>query len=270
MANFYADGVGGSTGDSLALASPLLVSGHVLYVHHTGSDSYMGLNRTQPFATLRHAIGEASAFDIIVCLDGHAETLTAVLDINISVTIVGEGSDAGVPTVRFTHNAASGSMMSFSAHYSSIRGVRFPASLQSADSARISIAGNGFLMKDCYVELGNFDSAGGVSVGEADFVRVTGTTFISEATAVATVPGEGLATTGSPAGLVLDGVVFSGGAYGFREYAMLAIGLSDISAEGVSLLLGADIGLSDVVQGYVNVAVSTGGGRVDWTLGAGG
>ena len=64
-------------------------------------------------------------------------------------------------------------------------------------------------------------------------------------------------------------IVFSGGECGFADYAMEGNGLVSIAAEGISLLLGADVELNTATTGYFNVATATGGARVDWSQGGG-
>ncbi|MEY4931756.1 MAG: hypothetical protein RLZZ403_76, partial [Pseudomonadota bacterium] len=101
----YPNGIGGSTGDSLALAKPLMMSGSVWYVDSaTGTDAAgsAGKDRSKPLATLATAVSNASDDDIIVFFDGHEETLTSAQTLGKRLSLIGEGSDAGVPTVTFT------------------------------------------------------------------------------------------------------------------------------------------------------------------------
>src|SRR5689334_19357234 len=105
--NIYPNGVGGSTGASLATAAPLYASGQVWYVSSTtGVDgaSPAGLDRVKPLATLAQAYTNAAAGDFIVCLSGHVETLTSAQTIGkADIKLVGEGTGSSRP--RFTRNA---------------------------------------------------------------------------------------------------------------------------------------------------------------------
>jgi hypothetical protein len=230
----------------------------------TGNNGYSGRNRNAPFATLAAALAEASAGDIIVCLDGHSETYTASVTIGTSVTIVGEGSSSGVPTVSFRLNAATGGMFSVTAANVSFRGIKFRSNSQETDADRITVTGAAFSMRNCYVEMGNFDTSNAalqISTGAAH-MRLLSTTFISTATALATLP-DAAVKGGAVAGLIMDGVVFSGGTYGFEEYAFEGQSLTSVFAENISLLLGADMQLLTETVGFVNVQTATGGARVD-------
>jgi uncharacterized protein with GYD domain len=268
MTAFYADGIGGSVGDSLVTAYPLLTSGNVWYVDsQTGNDTYSGLNRAAPFATLAAALGTCTAGDIIACLDGHTETLTAVLDIDSDdLTIIGEGSDSGVPTVTFGLNASTGSMFTITSPGTRFINIKFADNTQETDAARVVVTSAGFQMRSCYLEMGNYDTDNaGIAIHTgASHARFESTTFISTATSNATLPAKAIDTTAAVDRIGLVGVVFSGGTNGWSGYACTLSGsVGSYYAENVSLLLGADISVAETVNGFANVAVSTGGGRID-------
>ena len=114
MSNFLQNGCGESTGDELCTSRPLLLptSNSVWYVNSaTGTDavSPAGKNREKPLATLAQAITNAQANDIIVLMDGHAESTTSFMTLSTAgVKIVGAGSSGGIPTVTFTFGTGGG------------------------------------------------------------------------------------------------------------------------------------------------------------------
>ena len=75
-----------------------------------GSDGNSGLTPTQPLATLQAAITKCTsgAGDVVVCMAGHAETVTATsIALNVAgVTVIGLGTGLGRPTFTFGAAAA--------------------------------------------------------------------------------------------------------------------------------------------------------------------
>lgn len=70
-----------------------------------------GHNPDAPFATLDYAVGQctASAGDVIYCMPGHAETISAAggLDLDVAgITIIGLGNGALIPTITMDTLAA--------------------------------------------------------------------------------------------------------------------------------------------------------------------
>ena len=80
--------------------------GTFYYVYSgTGSDSYTGLDKDHPLATLDAAIGKctANAGDVIFVLQNHAETMgTGSVDVDVAgITIIGLGSGSDRPCFTF-------------------------------------------------------------------------------------------------------------------------------------------------------------------------
>jgi hypothetical protein len=205
--------------------------------------------------------------DIIVLMDGHAESFSA-LAVNKSVTIVGSGSSSGKPTVKLTPSAAA-SLMAITAAQVTIKNVWFKESAVANTNKRLDVNTGGTLtIERCYFECGANDQAPAILVtGTLNGLRIENTTFISTATLATAQPESALKTSGSVTNVVLVGVVFSAGAVGFSNpYAvdMSSGAVSAMRAESISLLLGADMNLANLSSSYVNVQTCTGGSRVDW------
>lgn len=271
MANVYPNGIGGDTGAALALAEPLYVSGAVWYVQSTtGTDAATpaGRNREKPLATLAQAITNAADNDIIVCLSAHAETLTGLVTISKKLTIIGEGSAAGVPTVVFTPNAAAASLFSITATNVELHNLKIAAQSQANSATKITCNQVGFVMDGCYVECGALDDAAALTLASgADQARVRNTTFISTGTLTSAQPESALKTSAAIADLTLEGVVFSSGTVGWSNYFAWdssAAAVTRLRCSDLSLLLGADVKLHASSTGRLHIGTSTGGSRVEW------
>lgn len=270
--SFYHNGIGGSTGDSLALASPLMTSGNIWYVDSaTGTDaaSPAGQNREKPLDTLAQAVTNAADDDIIVFLDGHAETLTAAQTISKRLTLVGEGSSSGVPTVTFTRDVASGTgLFVVSGTNVQIRNIKFAADSQTNATARITCSAAKTTFIDCYFVCSGTSTWAAVQLDSGTtHPTFRGCTFISTATAVATQPESAIKSTVAIADMVMVDCVFSAGTVGFSNFYAVdfsTAACTRMAVENISLLLGADIKFHASSTGYVNVATATGGSKVVW------
>jgi hypothetical protein len=271
MANIYPNGIGGTTGDELTLASPLYMSGAVWYVDSaTGTDaaSPAGRNREKPLETLAQAVTNAADNDIIVCLSGHAETLATGQIIDKKLTIVGEGSAAGVPTVSLTWGST-GVMLDFdsAANGSQLRNIRMPPSTEVDAGTRVRCGTTDLLIDGCYIECGANDAIGIDLNAGADRIRLRNTTVISVATLSSAQPGVGVISAGAIADMYLDGLVLSAGTVGFSNYFAFdcsAGAVTRLVGQNLSLLLGADMKLHASSTGRLHIGTATAGSRVEW------
>ena len=270
MANIYPNGGGGTTGDIWATCKPLYASGAIWYVQSTtGTDaaSPAGRNREKPLATIAQAITNASDNDIIVCLQAHTETKVATFAVSKKLTIVGEGSVAGVPAVTLICGFV-GALFTITSPNVELRNLKLPASSVANSTARILNNQTDFVMDGCYIECSGNDTAAALSLASgADRARIRNTTFISTATSSAAQPESAIKVTAAIADLELDGLVLSAGTVGFSNYFALdasAAAVTRIRANSVSLLLGADVNLNAATTGRFNVQTSTGGSRIQW------
>jgi len=265
------NGIGESAGDALVTNKPLEFNGNIWYVNATGGTdaaSPAGQNRNKPLATLAQAVTNSADGDMIVCMDGHAETLTAVQTIGKDLTIVGAGSSSGKPTVKFTMNNASNATM-FNCTGGSLQSVQLinlwiEENAQTNTAARIINITNDFRARGLYVECGATDT--GAAIDQTGTTAIfESCTFISTATAVGSQPKMAL-DIGSMTTLYMNGVVVDAGTVGFSNYFALE-GTDDISMmyiENLSLLRGADAKFTEASKGYINVQTATGGARIDW------
>lgn len=272
----YDYGIGGSLGDSLVTARPLRMSGNVWYVKSgTGADaaSPAGQQRERPLATLAQAHTNAAAGDVIVLLDGHTETLAATQTFNkAGITLVGEGSSSGVPTVTFVQNHATNSIFNVTAAGVKMRNIKLAESLISTLNPRVTWSGANGEIRGCYFACGSQDGATTVqlSTGASSFL-LHSSTFVSTTALGTSRPGAGFLVANALSDIDIFNCVFDSGAHGFAGIALSAPAL-DLSAaaitrlriEALSILRGADYSINASTTGYVNVQTATGGSRGTW------
>jgi len=269
---FYPNGIGGTApGDSLDLARPLQTTGNVWYVSSLiGFDaaSPAGQNREKPLATLAQAVTNSASDDFIVFLPGHSETLTAAQSIAKRLTLIGEGTTSGKPSVSFRTNAAVSALFTLSGTNIELRNIYFPEAQQTNSLVKIQWTGQFGRVVGCYFELGAKDTAGALQLNGSDQLRVDGSTFISTATLVTAQPGYAIKSASALVDLEISNTVFSAGTVGFSNFAAVDLTFNPATRcriTGLSLLLGADVAMGASATGYVNVQLSTGGSRVTWS-----
>lgn len=267
--NLYQNGVGGTAGATLATVSPLYCSGDVWYVHSgTGSDaaSPRGKERIRPLATLAQALTNAAAGDIVVCLSGHAETLTSSETFaEAGIVVVGEGSGASRP--RFTRNADV-VMFNVTAAGVSFHNIFFPISGTSSTLSRVKFAAANCSLVGCYFECGANDDGPSVeTVTGASQIRIAGSTyFVSTVTDVTTQPESAINITNALTDLEMDTVIFDGGSSGWADpYAFNgAAAITRLRAVNVDLLGDSDMILATGTSGYVAPRNKSGSARIVW------
>ncbi len=264
--NNYKTGAGGSTGDTLATASQLDLSGHIWYVHSgTGTDaaSPRGRERVRPLATLAQAHTNAAVGDIIDFLSGHAETLTASQIIaKAGLRLVSEGT--GTSRARFTCNGAV-VMFDVTAAGVLLGNLYLPQSTTAPTPARVQIAAVGCDVRGCYFECGANDTVEALRFASgAGQCSIRDTTFISTATSVAAQPESAVAVTAAMSDLTLDNVVFDGGTTGwsnpFTFDAQAAI--TRLMATNVDLLRDSDMTVATGSVYVVGIRNRSGSARV--------
>lgn len=269
----YSNGIGESTGDTLATCEPLYTSGDIWYVKSsTGVDaaSPRGRDATRPLATIAQAHTNAANDDIIVLLDGHTETVSA-LTISKNVIIVGSGSSSGLPTAKLTPAAADAIVFTVTAAGVQFRNVWFEERTASSTYPVISVEAANFQMVGCYCQLGAYDAATVYFESGGDDARLVNTTFVSTATALTAQPTCAVRIDNDISDLDLDGVVFDGGAYGFAlpgafdGTTAANSTITRLRAQSISLLRGADMSIKGASTGWVNTQTVTGSSRLVWT-----
>lgn len=271
----YPNGCGQALGDYLATTKPLQASGNIWFVNSaTGTDgaSPAGKSDANPLATLTQALTNSADDDIIILMDGHTETSTADADWTTTkrVAIVGAGSSAGYPTVKLTcGNAGTGAFLYFNGTFGQLRNVWITTRAVANTGPRVKIgtAANNCSLIGCYFECGATDTGPALSVGSVATMRIVNTTFKSIATLRSAQPESAIKLTGTNVNMQLTGLVLDGGTVGFSNFYAFDSGsnaITHLEAEGISLLRGADMKLASATTGWVNIAESSGGSRVDW------
>lgn len=269
---FYPNGIGGTVGDSLDTCKPLLTTGNVWYVNSVGgvdAAAPAGQNREKPLATLAQAVTNALDDDIIVFLQGHTQTLLAGQAVAKRLTFIGEGTTAGKPGVSFIAGAAI-TIFSITAAAVELRNIYFPPSNVANTNPRVlyNSATDG-VIRGCYFECGATDTSSALRIGNGSArMRLESNTFISTATSVTAQPTCAIDGSGALVGLNIKDLVVSSGTVGFSNYAAVDFSFtvtSQLKAEGISLLLGADMALGTSTTGRCNVQLATGGSRVQWS-----
>lgn len=266
----YSNGIGESTGDTLATCEPLYTSGDIWYVKSsTGVDaaSPRGRDATRPLATIAQAHTNAANGDIIVLLDGHTETVSA-LTVSKNVIFVGSGSSSSLPTVKLTPAAADAVVFTISAAGVQFRNVWFEERTATSTYPVISVAAANFKMIGCYCQLGAYDADTVRFESGGDSARIESTTFVSTATALTAQPTSACRVVAAVSDFEMDGVVFDGGAYGFAlpgAFDSTNSAITRLRAQSISLLRGADMSINGSTTGWVNTQTVTGSSRLVWT-----
>lgn len=131
----------------------------------TGSNGNSGTSRNDPVATIDYAIGlcTASKGDVILCLPGHAESITGAASIAADVagiTIVGLGTGSLRPTL--TYSTAVGASVDVSAANVTFNNVLFTCSATAVEyTAMINVTAANVKFLNCEVRFRN-SSGGGV------------------------------------------------------------------------------------------------------------
>ncbi|MGW8177599.1 MAG: hypothetical protein ACWGQW_02220 [bacterium] len=265
-------GIGASSGDTLVTTGVLFTSGDVYYVDsETGSDANGGKSRLDPKATLSSAVSAAFAGDMIVLLSTHAETLTAALAISKTLVIVGEGASSGLPTVKFTLNAAAANLFNITGDGVELRNIFFEEESKSCSAARILVNADRVTMHGCYFQIdGNLTPACVSLYTNAADIFLENCTFVSTSAAQSDPadndpPSSAVSSENAITGLRIKGCVFDGGSIGFSGYALdlSDSAITDLRVEGMSLLRGADVSINASSTGYVQTPTVTGSSRVE-------
>lgn len=274
MAFLLPNGPGQALGDVLATCKPLLATAKVWYVSSLiGSDSSgRGLDDKRPLATLKQAITNSASGDIIILMDGHTETSGGDADWSCTgkkLAIIGAGLSAGLPTAKLIAGnvGAVGGQVFFDTAYSQIRNVYFGARTVANVNSRLATNTTFFKCIGCYFECDQYDTGAGYEIdGTGAITLVKDCIFKSIATSSAAQPSVGLINGNTMPYLRLDGCTFDGGTVGFSNPYACYINntVSQLEAENLSLLRGADMKIQSASTGWVNVQTSSGGARVDW------
>jgi hypothetical protein len=265
----YADGLSVAPGTPFSYEAPLNTTSGLFawYVHYgTGTDAVApaGLDKQRPLKTLHQAVTNANSGDIIVLLDGHDETLTAtVADGGKTLHVIGCGWASGKPTVKLTLNNASSDLLQLTGACSQVRGVWFKGSTQTTTADQLLLNGISQRVQDCYFERSAKDVGKGVRFGaSAVNSEIRDTAFVATNTTYTDQPRHAIYGTLKPDKLVLNNVTVDGGTYGFHGAEAVSVVIDRPKFENLSLLRGADMHVTGILHGYIQVTARTGGARV--------
>lgn len=241
MGQYYPNGLSQKAGAHYLCTGKLWSSSRVLFLHATdGSDSYVGSYAT-PYATLAAAETAISTNVgcIIVCKDGHAETMTGTQSMNDGLTILGEVSSGGTPTASLTYNSSTGAQ--FSGDQVQFVNMLFPVQAQSnsAEERFDFGASDHIRMVDCIIQTDSKDASVSSifnNTSAANGYSLERCTFISTATTAATQQSAGTWCTVQNGRLV--DCVFDMGPVG-PVGTPVQLSTVDTRAENLSLLNGA-------------------------------
>lgn len=265
----HPNGFGQSLGDALVVSGgPIYTTGKVWYVDSAvGSNAYDGRSDKRPLATLAQAQTNASSGDVVVLMSGHAETYTSALTISKELIIAGAGSSAGLPTVKFTNNQASGRLFNITADNVELRNIWFEEDAQSNSGGGVASSGDAFRMVGCYMEVDASTTVSGLVLTQAsgETAFLWDCTFVSTATAIGSVPGLAIKKDGAGQ-LWMHGVTLDGGTYGFVEgyaYTEDQGSAGRLIATGTTLIRGADMQIHASSTVVVQVSSDSDEPRID-------
>lgn len=263
--NLWHFGYGATSGADMGTRSPILTSGVVHFVHHSlGNNSYAGTDRSKPVATLAQAVTNASAGDAIQVMESHTETLTGAISFNkAGLRVRGEGSGSTRP--RFTCN---GAIAMFDVTVAGVwfDNLYFPAS-SAAPTARIRVAGAAGYIRRCKFDCGANDTGPAVKmITGADTMRIRSTEFESTATSATAQPSIALDVTNAVSDLDMDTVTFTGGSYGWSDYAFKgSAAITRICGVDGVFAGGADWLFATGTTGEFHATSTSGAARGTWT-----
>jgi len=153
MITAYPNGVSSFGVPVMPSTLPVLTTGSVFFVHAgTGVDEGpAGKTPQYPFKTLDYAIGKctASKGDVIYCMPGHTDTITAAGTITLDVagvSIIGLGQGLLRPTITYT-TAAAGTF-AVSAANCKVQNIIFNANYADIVAA-VVVTGKDFTLEGC-------------------------------------------------------------------------------------------------------------------------
>lgn len=264
----YVHGAGGTTGAALATLKRTQLSGNYYYLGNSvsgASDANPGLERTKPLATLAQAYANASAYDTIVALSGHNETIgTLVTFGKAGLSLVGEGSGSTLPKFTNGVGVATNPMIKVTAGSVMFDSIYFPTSSVNARE-RIDIEGGGgvTIINNCYFECGINDAQRTIYYTSVGPDVMNGCTFV----VVSAGCGPGIQMAGVSNAFLADNVVFDGGSFGWTlGYAFQGDNdMNSMRMTRVYQLNGSHILLATGTTGTLQIEQATGDSRVDWT-----
>lgn len=273
MATLHTNGIGGSTGPGLVTASPLY-GGTIYYVHHSGSDSNNGTERSRPLATVDAATSTASAVGSIVCLlEGHREELSGTSPtVAAGVTLIGEGEGDSRPKIWSPEDLTTLVVLAGARAENIWIGESIAKNSGAAPSATRLQCATGVDLEGVRVDIGDLNTTHAVTLVAGNSNAVQRLTNVAINVDRSTTVFGYLAIQCSTGYVIMDEVTIDGGEQGFNAAAIGRITDTTPTAvrmTNMRLLNGADIslvasGTGTTAYGYVHVVESSGNSKVLW------
>lgn len=268
-ADFYPNGLGGTSGADLATVSPIYTTGDVWYVSSSsGADavSPRGKDRAKPLATLSQALTNAAAGDTIVLLSGHSESISGAITSSLArINIVGEGTGTSRP--RFTRSADI-VMFTFSGAGVTLDNIYFVASSTSSTNSRVKFSAARPAAIRLYFECGSNDAGPALeTVTGASQLIMSSVSFVSTSTSSSSQPDHALRFTNAITDVDMNTVIFDGNTSGWaNQYALQGTGaVTGLRAINIDLLNDSDVTLATSTSGYMTIRNKSGSAKVKWT-----
>lgn len=222
--NIWPAGIGYPTGVDTVTVSPVYTSAKIYFVSSlTGNDTTgTGVDPERPWATINKFFLSGNATgDICAVAAGHVETFTSNFSMGSNVRIVGGGVGTSRPQIT-NANAASAPMWDNTPAACVVENLYFPASSVASAGPRIRQEGTGSRVINCQFDCGVNDT---FATGSLEYVTGAGSATIQNTvfSSVGSRPSVGLAVSNAMNDMLLDGVTFSGGSYGWTDYAFKGV-----------------------------------------------
>lgn len=213
----------------------------------TGSNGNVGNQPELPVATLAQAITNfgVNTNGVIVVGSGHTESLSGSQAMSLAnLSIFGCGTGSSRP--RFTCTGAV-VMFNISGNGTRLENLYFPAST-AIPTTRVELGAPYCVVKDCYFEMGASDTSSAIrnpAAGSGNLI--TGCSFV----VTASRPAIGVLISGACTNVTVDDCTFSGGSYGWTDYALKVTAASTgAKVIGGTFTNHSDIGFTVAATSY--------------------
>lgn len=262
----HPQGLGFTTGDTIATQALLYSSGQVRYVDSENAqadDSGTGVDELRPWATLAYALANVTEGDIVVLGAAHEETMTADSVCAIDkVSVLGCASAGGEPTATLTFTTGS---LHFSGNDVTVGNVKLVSAADLSAGYMLRVSGDRFLGRGILVEMGaGMINTFGINFGGATSKRIERCTMRSTAAVGAQLPLQGMYCNSTDCRIDIIDCVVDAGAAGF-DYTGIEIDGSItkmLNIENLTQLRGADVIVGASCLGRIGVSSATGAARI--------
>jgi len=198
---------GGASGATLATRTLVYASGVYRYVSSvSGDNTYDGLSRKFPTATIVQANTNATAGDTIVLLEEHTETFTSALALKADVGLFAEGGEA--TRARLTPGHGGAAIDPGARAW--LENIYFLEPTVTAGFA-LDLGAAGIRAWNCRVDCGAETTGGGVAITTgASALRLRDCQFYAVSTDAAAPPANGILISAAVSDVELERLTFQG------------------------------------------------------------